>query len=253
MGSDEDLYGVLGVAAGASSEAVRAAYRARVRENHSDGKLLNPEEQARADARTAALNRAWHVLSDPGRRRQYDEQREIDALLRRAPGQAAARGDAATAPGAAGPRTAPHRSSPSIHASHLLRSRILALPGLHWEREACDGFEWTLAAKTLLARYLVALHYDESADPDVARRFVSAARAAAESRKARTRHYLFVLMYDRVDQVEQVRAACAHFSATEEGKGCGIVLYEASRARAVLCGPAPSDDKTKSLVAALGV
>jgi curved DNA-binding protein CbpA len=249
MDSEEDLYGILGVERGAPGDAIRAAYRARVRENHSDGKLLTPEETARADARTALLNHAWEVLSDPGRRRQYDEQRRLDALLRRAP---AGNGEASPQ-GSADSRSAPNRSTQSIHASHLLRSRVMALPGLGWEKEACGGFEWALGSRTLLGRYLAALRYEESVDVEVARRFLSAVRVAAETRKARARHYLFVLMYDRVSQLEQVRTACAHFCAGNDGKGCGVVLYDAPRSRAQLSGPAATDEKTRGLLAALGV
>jgi curved DNA-binding protein CbpA len=246
MDSEEDLYALLGVERGAPGEAIKAAYRARVRENHSDGKLLTPEETARADARTAVLNRAWQVLSDPARRRQYDEQREVEALLRRAPHGAAEE--------AAGPAArAPQRSHQSIHASHLLRSRVMALPGLGWEKEAYNNFEWALSARTLLARYLVALHHQESLDPESARPFLSAVRTESAARKARGRHRLFVLMYDRVSQLEQVRAACAHFCASEEGKGCGVVLFDAPRSKAILCGVPPGDEKTKGLLAALGL
>ena len=78
-------------------------------------------------------------------------------------------------------------------------------------------------------------------------------RTASETLKARTKHYLFVLMYDRMTQPEQVKAACAHFSASEEGKGCCVVLYDAARSRALLCGPPPADEKTRKVLGALGV
>jgi len=248
MDSEEDLYGILGVERGAPGEAIRAAYRARVRESHSDGKLLTPEEAARADARTALLNHAWEVLSDPGRRRQYDEQRRLDALLRRAPARS---GDESSL-GRADARTSLHRSTQSIHASHLLRSRVMALPGLDWEKEPCGGFEWALGSRTLLARYLAALRFEESVDVEVARSFLNAVRVAMETRKARARHYLFVLMYDRVSQLDQVRTTCAHFCAAEDARGCGVVLYDAPHARVQLSGRPASDEKTRGLLAALG-
>lgn len=59
-------YEVLDVAPTASSDQVRAAYRKLARRFHPDNGLEpNP-------AVMAAVNSAWHTLSDPGRRAMYD-------------------------------------------------------------------------------------------------------------------------------------------------------------------------------------
>ena len=59
-------YDVLGVAADASPEEVRAAYRLAARDHHPD---------AGGDpGRMRDLNAAWHVLGDPVRRAAYDRE-----------------------------------------------------------------------------------------------------------------------------------------------------------------------------------
>jgi curved DNA-binding protein CbpA len=66
------LYEELGVSPGASSEEIREAFRSLAR-------LLHPDQQTDAQLKDIAekqmrkLNRVYAVLSDPERRRQYDE------------------------------------------------------------------------------------------------------------------------------------------------------------------------------------
>jgi hypothetical protein len=63
-------YERLGVATAASADEIRAAYRRRARELHPD---VRPNAGANLDAAgMAAVNEAWRVLSDVGRRRAYD-------------------------------------------------------------------------------------------------------------------------------------------------------------------------------------
>jgi curved DNA-binding protein CbpA len=60
-------YDLLGVEPGASLEEIQRAYRLLALRHH-------PDVAPHADpARMAAINGAWSVLSDPGRRRTYDE------------------------------------------------------------------------------------------------------------------------------------------------------------------------------------
>ena len=64
-----DLYETLGVARDADVDAIRKAYRKLARKYHPD---LNPGDKA-AEERFKEISRAWEVLEDPERRRNYDE------------------------------------------------------------------------------------------------------------------------------------------------------------------------------------
>jgi DnaJ-class molecular chaperone len=68
-----DLYAELGVARDADEEALRKAYRQLARRHHPD---VNPGDAA-AEERFKAVSAAYAVLSDPERRRNYDEFGEI--------------------------------------------------------------------------------------------------------------------------------------------------------------------------------
>lgn len=64
----EDHYVTLGVSRGATAEELKRAYRRRARELHPDA---NPDDPT-AEARFKEVARAYAVLSDPVRRRNYD-------------------------------------------------------------------------------------------------------------------------------------------------------------------------------------
>jgi len=63
-----DYYDVLGIARGASSDEVKRAYRALAREHHPDVS----DDKSAAEHRFKEINEAYEVLSDPGKRAQYD-------------------------------------------------------------------------------------------------------------------------------------------------------------------------------------
>lgn len=65
---DFDLYAVLGVAADATDDEIKKAYRRLARQYHPDH---NPDD-AEAEDRFKEISAAWSVLSDPEKRRQYD-------------------------------------------------------------------------------------------------------------------------------------------------------------------------------------
>jgi molecular chaperone DnaJ len=71
-----DHYRVLGVSHKASSEQIKAAYRALVKRHHPDA--------GGDDQRILAINAAWEVLRDGDRRRRYDRSR-ADAQAATAP------------------------------------------------------------------------------------------------------------------------------------------------------------------------
>jgi len=67
--AEKTLYEILGVARDAEVDAIRKAYRKLARQNHPD---LNPGDAA-AEERFKQASRAWEVLEDPEKRRNYDE------------------------------------------------------------------------------------------------------------------------------------------------------------------------------------
>ena len=69
MGLVKDLYGVLGLSTGASQEDIRKAHRRLVREYHPDA---NPGDDS-AEERFKEVQHAYEVLSDPKKKREYDE------------------------------------------------------------------------------------------------------------------------------------------------------------------------------------
>jgi molecular chaperone DnaJ len=60
-------YEVLGVAANSSVEVIKAAYRQKIRQAHPDS-----SGSTASTTEVAAINEAWNVLSQPGRRALYD-------------------------------------------------------------------------------------------------------------------------------------------------------------------------------------
>ncbi len=99
----EDLYQALGVKRDASEEAIKKAYRKLARKLHPD---VNPGDKA-SEERFKTVSEAYSVLSDPDKRKAYDEFGEVsleagfDAeAARRAREQFGARFGGAAGPGA---------------------------------------------------------------------------------------------------------------------------------------------------------
>src|SRR5213593_4316651 len=68
----QDYYAALGVAPDADEQAIKQAYRKLARQYHPD---VNPGD-TQAEERFKEINEAYQALSDPERRRKYDELRE---------------------------------------------------------------------------------------------------------------------------------------------------------------------------------
>jgi molecular chaperone DnaJ len=71
--ASKDFYKVLGVSKDASADDIKKAYRKLARANHPDAK---PGDSA-AEDRFKSISEAYSVLSDPDKRKEYDEQRAL--------------------------------------------------------------------------------------------------------------------------------------------------------------------------------
>src|SRR5258706_4071289 len=65
----KDYYKTLGVARDASAKDIKSAFRKAARQHHPD---VNPGDKA-AEEKFKALNEAYEVLSDPEKRKKYDQ------------------------------------------------------------------------------------------------------------------------------------------------------------------------------------
>jgi molecular chaperone DnaJ len=70
---EKDYYKVLGVSKDASPEEIKKAYRRLARQNHPDANRGDPK----AEERFKEVSEAYSVLSDPARRKEYDETRSL--------------------------------------------------------------------------------------------------------------------------------------------------------------------------------
>lgn len=107
----DDPYKILGVRPTASPEAIKRAYHRLARTNHPD---VNSAPDA--EERMKAFNRAYEILSDPERRRQYDRDHKIlePVPVRRETKATSARptGDFSPGPKPAAPKPAPPHAKP---------------------------------------------------------------------------------------------------------------------------------------------
>src|SRR5574342_115013 len=84
----KDYYGTLGVKKSASAEDIRKAFKKLARKYHPD---LNPGNKA-AEEKFKALSEANDVLSDPKKRKIYDQLGFYSDQIDPAAAEAAARG-----------------------------------------------------------------------------------------------------------------------------------------------------------------
>lgn len=71
MANGKDYYNILGISKTASDEEIKKAYRKLAREHHPD--MVAESDKATAEKRFKEINEAYQVLSDPQKRKMYDQ------------------------------------------------------------------------------------------------------------------------------------------------------------------------------------
>lgn len=129
-------YEILGVAATASADDIRAAFRRRAREVHPDRQLaagasVTSEDggSGHADHAMQQLNEAWRVLGDPEQRRAYDQSMVV------------------------GPRVHPRPGRPAVDPDDVAYFHPLAEPG-DIVVSVARGLPWFVALAVLIAIFV---------------------------------------------------------------------------------------------------
>jgi curved DNA-binding protein CbpA len=179
-----NYYELLEISPGSPADEVKRSFRAQIARYHPDKvQHLGREFQSMAAERAAVLTEAYRILSDPGRRAEYD--RTLAAV-----------GSATASPGADEPTTAQHQGAPEppqaspppatdapsprsaqfkeeratrdefVRKATLSRLRqALQLVGAAYEQSTLSGFDLALVPKSKL--------FGRSKNPRLLARFVS--------------------------------------------------------------------------------
>ena len=125
MQNATDLYKLLGLPNEATQDDIRKAHRELVREHHPDANPGNPS----SEERFKEVQQAYEVLSDPEKRREYDER------LR-----ASSRGRSSRPRARAGRRTEAENAAPPADLSDLL-SKLTVPSGDRSDRSREGAFQ----------------------------------------------------------------------------------------------------------------
>ncbi|RDL36818.1 DnaJ-domain-containing protein [Venustampulla echinocandica] len=71
-----DYYAALGITSAATQQQIRDAYKKAALKTHPDRVPADSPERATRTRKFQLINEAYYVLSDPGRRREYDQARK---------------------------------------------------------------------------------------------------------------------------------------------------------------------------------
>lgn len=142
-GNDGRLYRLLGLSPEATQEDIRKAHRRLVHEYHPDA---NPDDSS-AEERFKEIQRAYDTLSDPEKRRAYDEKLQSPHVRRPWRTGATREGEASATRGAANPDN--HGETARTERSRYL-ARIGGILGIDVSRISHEtGEDITRASRRL--------------------------------------------------------------------------------------------------------
>jgi len=75
--ANKNYYNILGVGKDASQEEIKRAYKKLAKEHHPD--MVDESDKAQAEKRFKEINEAYQVLSDPQKRKMFDQFGTINA------------------------------------------------------------------------------------------------------------------------------------------------------------------------------
>jgi curved DNA-binding protein CbpA len=273
----EDYYAILGLDPGASPESIKVAYRSLARQFHPDRQVnSNEQERNTRSTRMTQLNEAYATLSDPKRRREYDDYMKTLGMLKTS-SVPEAKQDSKS-----GEKSHPSKAQPSVQTktaagsrvrhsheddstvvrefSNQLRAQFLTKrDGPAWEEKKLEGFDWGLEATSWSSHYCVAARGFTVLDPAAAKKFANYSEnvIAQGNRTIRKSHFLFLLPFQQVSEWETVSHLLQAIISGEKHGGnsrapAGIVLVDMRQSRKLRLGGLPKEEPFHKILQSIG-
>ena len=240
-----DYYAILGLERSASRESVKIAYRQLARETHPDRKALSSEaERAKLSQLMAQLNEAFAVLYDVKQRREYDEQLRLEEVLVQKTNQVPKNDTSLSSSSGSGrhSRVGPRRNLDSNlvseFSSHLRGTLLADKEKFSWKQQKVEGFDWALEASSWSFRLWVSVRGFTSVDAAIAKKFINYSEAVITHHKSclRKTHFLFLLLFQQLEEWDSVSEQCRRFAGTAgtahfSSSPRGIILLDLQHGR----------------------
>ena len=255
----QDYYSILGLDPAASPESIKVAYRSLAREYHPD-RQVNSSEQERISKsiRMAELNEAYATLSDPKRRREYDDNLRTLGSLKSSiitpvskPAEKTPQTSVTKTSGSSRPRPQHDDDTTVVREfSKQLRAQFLGKrDGPAWEETELEGFDWGLEATAWSSHYCVASRGFPVLDPAAAKKFVNYSEIVMvqRNRTIRKSHFLFLLPFQQLAEWDTVSNLLQGVISGEKRGGTshspsGIVLVDMRQGRTLRMGGLPKEE-----------
>jgi len=245
----DDYYVILGLDPGASPESIKVAYRRLARMTHPDQKTHSTEaEKVVFSLRMAQMNEAYAVLSDPKRRREFDDKLHAQEIL--TPRDTSVTSGMGTRAGPSTgqrlyvrPRSEIKSAMVSEFSNHLRATFLAHRKAFSWREKDLEGFDWALEALFWSSYYCVALRGFTAVNSATAKKLINYSEIAIVrcKRHFKKSYFLFLLPFQQLSEWELVSAQCQRFVSEESraklsGAPAGIVLLDMAHGRALRFG-----------------